>query len=446
MEQKRLSHSSNTDLFFILSIIIGILFKVFFITQMDFHVDELVMIQYQYEFESLSALLKRIKEQDTHMPLFFIFSHFTFQKFYHQEWVIRFIPMMISTLGMYIYYIKLKSIFDQKLAKVSTSLLFLSAPAIIITNSFRPYYLFFFLSILFLLSALEIIKDGINKKNVLFLFAWSLLVLYTHYYGILLVGITYLYLIFTIKINRYLIFSIPLLIMFLLPFSQDIIIDFFTKHTYRDFPSFFDLAKYVIHYFFGLVLFLFGFFVLLYYKVKFLSLLSTLSKDKVFIFSVLLVLFSFLIAFMKSYFITPSFKARYFIYLAPVISIGLYRVFEKISIPRNRNLLIITLVLIVLSNIKTLTNYSLMTERYHRLFSETIQKSIKGSRPLIFYEDIRYCPYSYYLRFAEKENFYCYTQWNFRKYKKLLEENKERELLFISKFKTYNNFHFSNRD
>jgi 4-amino-4-deoxy-L-arabinose transferase-like glycosyltransferase len=142
-------------------------------------------------FRTMMAILYR--GADTNPPLYTLLLHFWI-KFGHSDVHVKLFSLLFGTASIAIFYILSKRIAGRRAALVSCLLFAASQPVITYAVEARPYALFLFLSLLsthFLLTALE--QGRPQRSSSRLAYPWlgyavaSVLVIYTHWFGLLLV-------------------------------------------------------------------------------------------------------------------------------------------------------------------------------------------------------------------------------------------------------------------
>ena len=176
---------------------------------------------------------------DNHPPLYHLIMFVFTQCFGVSEFIIRLPSVLFNIISIYLIFILAKKLFSPTHGLISAIVAIILMPNVYISQNARGYSLLLLLSILTMIFLLNIISYKLKQKekktpfNILFFYIFSsLLCMYTHYYGCILVFCELLFLflffykqifkeIFIITISLTLLFGPWLLISF--PNGLDIV-------------------------------------------------------------------------------------------------------------------------------------------------------------------------------------------------------------------------------
>lgn len=176
---------------------------------------------------------------DNHPPLYHLIMFVFTQCFGVSEFIIRLPSVFFNIISIYLIFILAKKLFSPTHGLISAIVAIILMPNVYISQNARGYSLLLLLSILTMIFLLNIISYKLKQKekkipfNILFFYIFSsLLCMYTHYYGCILVFCELLFLflffykqifkeIFIITISLTLLFGPWLLISF--PNGLDIV-------------------------------------------------------------------------------------------------------------------------------------------------------------------------------------------------------------------------------
>lgn len=120
---------------------------------------------------------------DQHPPLFFIIEKFLFWIFGNTEWVARSSSALAGTIAVCCIYKLGKELHCTRLGLIAATLCCFNYFHISYSQEARPYSLVFLFVCLSFLYLVRLIKDPSWKNNLLYSL-WSILMIYTHYFGL----------------------------------------------------------------------------------------------------------------------------------------------------------------------------------------------------------------------------------------------------------------------
>lgn len=194
--------------FSIVLIILAVFLRLFYLSQKDFWCDEFLAISLS-KIPALSDMIKWIIKNDAHPPLFYALVRIIFH-FTQSEFGLRFIPFLFGAGAVFLFYRLLKEA-EIKNYFLPLALFTFSPAAILWSQIVKSYSILTFFSLLSLLMLLRYKKSS----NVTYGVWWtisSLITLYLHNYGILIITGEVLLLKREIFFKKY---SIPLVFIFL---------------------------------------------------------------------------------------------------------------------------------------------------------------------------------------------------------------------------------------
>lgn len=131
----------------------------------------------------LSELFFYLKCCDQHPPLFYFIERFIFIIFGHSDLVARLFPAIAGTLSVFTLYLLGKEIHSKETGFIAALLTCFNYFNIYYSQEARNYILAFLLTALSFLFLLKWINNT-GRKNGLFYILFTVLLLYTHYYGL----------------------------------------------------------------------------------------------------------------------------------------------------------------------------------------------------------------------------------------------------------------------
>ncbi|MDD5020930.1 MAG: glycosyltransferase family 39 protein [Endomicrobiaceae bacterium] len=149
---------------------------------------------------SIFDVIKIGNINDTHPPLYHILLFIFVQFAGVSETSVRLLSSIFGTLSILSIYILAKKMFSEKEGLISASVMLFIWSLIIVNQYARGYALLLFLSILTMIFLYDITdRLGQNKnikKSLIFYVISTTLCIYTHYFGLLLIFIEFLFLFF----------------------------------------------------------------------------------------------------------------------------------------------------------------------------------------------------------------------------------------------------------
>ena len=260
--------------------------------------DELNMANLM-ELDQLGKVLNWIRDHDTQLPLFYIFSYILYPLAKLDPFLLRLPSVIFTLLAIYLSYQHIKKVENEssalKFVILSLSSLFLFQEA----YSYRPY------GLLFLLSCLAYIKRK-SSGGYLYLVILAFMS-FTHYFGLALaLCLLVLDLINDKTKRKAALYFLPIIIFLTYFFGKDIFTDLLVIHAYRNF-SLTQILEQFIYFNSGVLTTMATFILYLLYVPKRIKILKELLP----------VTLIFVFCLIKATFSTPIVEARYFI-------IGLY--------------------------------------------------------------------------------------------------------------------------
>lgn len=183
-ENKLINYIKNNKEYFILAVIIilGFLLRIYKISSPSLWHDELMTFyRLQGSFsDTLSTLLI-----SPFPPLYYILMKFWTNLFGFSEFSLRFPSLIFSTITILYVYLLVKKLFNRNTALISSFILAISPYAINYSQEAKMYSLIWFLSLASFYYFLEFIEKP-NKKNIILYTIFTALMIYTLYFGFLI--------------------------------------------------------------------------------------------------------------------------------------------------------------------------------------------------------------------------------------------------------------------
>ncbi len=189
------------------------------------------------EMASINVAKKSIGEivsiRSNNPPLYYLILHFMINLFGDSEFSIRFPSVIFGSISIYLIYSIGKNIFDKNVGILSAFILSISIFHILFSQTARFYSLLVLLVLLSNYYFIKILEDSDpkkDKKNTLRYMISTLLMIYTHGYGLLyLIFQNIYYLLFKKNISiRYWLKVQGIIILFFIPWINNMIDSFST--------------------------------------------------------------------------------------------------------------------------------------------------------------------------------------------------------------------------
>jgi len=174
--------------FAIIAILSAAVFLRFYgITRESLWVDELITMREVDPSITWSKMFEFLSIADPHPPLFFILERIACSLFGHSTGVLRGFNAVLGSISVFFVFLLGKEILNKKLGYVAAILLCVNYYSIYYSQEGRDYALALCTSILANLFFIKLLKQPSYKRGFLYAI-FSLLLLYTHYFGLFVVG------------------------------------------------------------------------------------------------------------------------------------------------------------------------------------------------------------------------------------------------------------------
>ncbi len=167
--------------------LIAFLIRLKGITFQSLWLDELGAMKESDPIASWGDLFRTLTCCDIQPPLFFILEKIAFTIFGYTEFMARFISLLAGTAGIYAIYLLGKEISNKQLGLLCAALTTINYYHIYFSQEVRPYIFAFLFATLSFTFFLKWIKIS-NRNNSILFSLFTLLLLYTHYYGLFVVA------------------------------------------------------------------------------------------------------------------------------------------------------------------------------------------------------------------------------------------------------------------
>ncbi len=164
-------------------LVVSFILRCWHLTFQSYWLDELHTMNEADPNISWSALFSYLKCCDQHPPLYFILCRFCFAIFGHTELVGRFISLLFGTAGVWAMWLLGKEFLDRRLGLIAAALTGFNYFHIVYSQEARNYIVVFFFAVLSFVYFVRLLKQLKNKNAILYA-VFTLLMMYTHYYGL----------------------------------------------------------------------------------------------------------------------------------------------------------------------------------------------------------------------------------------------------------------------
>jgi len=195
--------SSNKRLITIVALlIINATLKFFMIDAISIGHDEPLSITI-----ASNAILEIPLLTDNNPPLFYFLLHYMIDWFGSEAFAIRFIPCLFGVLLSGLIYVFGEKYLSHKVGLFAAILYTFSTVYHHHSHNARVYTMFAFLALLSMYYYLSYINNKENKQNLIKLMAVNIIMIYSHFFGLILIGFQGIFFLFFIKNSREEIFS-----------------------------------------------------------------------------------------------------------------------------------------------------------------------------------------------------------------------------------------------
>jgi len=201
------THKSNKIHYILLGIvlIIGIIIRFWGLGDKSLWIDEIYSLMFSSQKTFLGSFLYMFS--DLSPPIYYLILYLWMKLFGNSEFIMRFPSFLAGIASIIVIYFSTKKNFNKQIALGVTILTALSPIMLYYSQEARPYSLFALFSIITVSTWIEIINKinhgDLESKNLFKYTIFSLLTIFTHYWGLILVFFQILYLfIFSVLIKR----------------------------------------------------------------------------------------------------------------------------------------------------------------------------------------------------------------------------------------------------
>lgn len=191
-------HEYRGEIWIIFICLIAFFLRTYGINYQSLWLDELHTMNEADPSLSWGSMFKYLQTGDRHPPLFFVVEKMSFIIFGHTAFVARMICAIAGTAGVWAMYLLGKEIMSKRLGIICSILTAFNFFEIYYSREARPYIFAFLFATLSFTFFTRLIKYPAIKNAVLYS-AYTVLLLYSHYYGIyILIAQAFLTLIFSV--------------------------------------------------------------------------------------------------------------------------------------------------------------------------------------------------------------------------------------------------------
>jgi len=184
----------NRETIIILMItVLGLFLRLTFLDLKSVWLDEAA--SFCFAKESPLDLPRLLGSTDNHPPLYYLILHF-FLQYGSNEFILRLSSIIAGTLTIPVVYLLGKKLFSPLIGLLSSTLMTLSPMHIYYSQEARMYPLFTLLTVSSIYFFIDFSNRKPNCKSWIGYVGLATLSLYTHYFGLLLLGLSLVYVVF----------------------------------------------------------------------------------------------------------------------------------------------------------------------------------------------------------------------------------------------------------
>jgi len=406
-----ISEKWKFELIILAIMILGFILRIYKIGDYGLWIDEITSLRH---IESgFFSIMRNLSLHSVHPPFYFWFLHLWVKFFGDTHFVLRLPSLIFGIITIYLIYLIGSNLFDKKVGLYSSFLGAISLHHIFHSQEVRMYTLLPLLAFLSFFLFYRLLKE--NRPFLRFLYIIvSIIMVYTHLYGLLIIFSQLCYALFFLKQKKKLVmFFLMQILIFLiyLPIIYNIILPRIPLgyKTWHSHPGLLTIYSVIMAYSGFLPLFFYHYFLkpsfcdlslglcvtiaYLFISISLFKLLKSNRKNRDFFEKIILLLFyfgsvtilPFLISFMK-----PLFDWRYTITAFPAFCILAGLGWAKISLPIKK---IIIFLIFVTSLTLNYFSYSIFPRATNENLANFINKTMNDGDKLVVVR------YEYYKKF-----------------------------------------------
>lgn len=347
--------------------------RMWHLTTQSLWLDELHTMNEAAPYISWKEMFGYLRCCDQHPPLYFIIERIAFIIFGHTEFVARFISVIAGTVSVWAVWQLGKEIRDKHLGYLAAALTCVNYYGIVYSQEARGYIFAFLFAILSFTYFIRLVKSP-GKKNIVLYALFALLLMYSHYYGaIVVIAQALLALVFIIQekggarlsLFRSFLFSGVIIILGYLPWVPFVlemsdISSFWLSNPSPDFmPAFF------YEYFGGSDLLKPLLLSLLIVYILHVALTAQTASGKLkenplqlsFIIFLFWIFITYLVPYLRSLLVVPMLHSRYTIVVLPALLLAIAYGIYLFKLPLLRYSIVALFVLLSLTDIVVVKKY-----------------------------------------------------------------------------------------
>lgn len=178
----------QTDNFWLLAIlVVGAILRFYRLGNESFWSDELYTMKIADPAKSLDGLFAYLKCCDQHPPLFYLCERVVLKVLGSSEGTARLLPALAGVTGIWAMYFLGTEVLNRRLGLIAATLTSFNFFHIAFSKEARMYSLLFLLAALSFAFFFRLVRH-LRSRDMWLYSCFALLTLYTHYYGIFLIG------------------------------------------------------------------------------------------------------------------------------------------------------------------------------------------------------------------------------------------------------------------
>lgn len=341
----------------IVILILGISLRFYALTVQSYWVDELFTLFSADPSDTFEETIIRIFNDLVHPPVYNVMLWIWFKIFGFSEYAGRSFSAFIGTLSIIAIYYLGKEIFNKNVGIYAALLTSINYFLIYYSQEARSYSLLFLLAILSYLFLFKAIRTQ-SKSNIFLYILFTILVIYTHYFGFFLAGsqlFVFLFYVLISPVNRKKLITLGLIAMMIISLTTIPLLYYILSNSneiasermgWCPVPTADFFITYFMAYFSNRYLSIVFAILLLFLAIK--MYFHKIKNNKVIYALIIWVFISYLLPYMKSIVSDPLLTPRYTIVILPAILLLISIAIDSI---KNIKLKYVILALIIISSL-----------------------------------------------------------------------------------------------
>ncbi|USN45924.1 MAG: glycosyltransferase family 39 protein [Candidatus Woesearchaeota archaeon] len=338
---------------------------------------------------------------DVHLPLHHVLLWTQVHLFGISEFSVRFLSALFGVLAVGSLYVLGKKLYSKRVGFLAAALLAFSTLGVYYVQEARLYSLFMFLSVASLLAFFTYVEKP-TKRNAVYYFVATVLLMYTHIFAFFIIGAQFVYYLLVHVKNRkktlrWLLLHSLLFVAFL-PWLPILYRQIFSVigHFWIPQPTLVSLLI-SFHEFSGSLLIVLAIFcIILAYSYFVYRKKIVETRTSFFLFSWLVI--PFFVVFIYSQFFTPLYQTRYFLFALPIfyllLSVGIDRVCSCVK--NNWLFPVISLVFVLLFVIALAPQQTTLSKDDWRSISAFLKEQVGEDDYIFIHPFYHQDPFTYY--------------------------------------------------